>query len=90
VSSPSPPPANAKPRLTAAQVIELADAEARGQGYELGEYQHPQARYIPAEGTWSVFYDQKSVDSNAMGEVADPFTVSVEDKTKKTSVVPQK
>jgi hypothetical protein len=85
-----PSPANAKPRLTAAQVIELADAEARGQGYELGEYQHPQARYIPAEGTWSVFYDQKSVDSNAMGEVSDPFTVSVEDKTKKTSIVPQR
>lgn len=89
-SSPSPAPVAAKPRLTAAQVIELADAEARGQGYELGGYQHPQARYIPADGTWSVFYDQKSVDSNAMGEVADPFTVSVEDKTKKTSIVPEK
>lgn len=86
----SPSPAVAKSRLTAAQVIELADAEARGQGYELGAYQHPQARYTPADGTWSVFYDQKSVDSNAMGEVADPFTVSVEDKTKKTSIVPEK
>ena len=86
----SPPPAVDKPRLTAAQVIELADAEARGQGYALGEYRHPQARYTPTDGTWSVFYDQKSVDSNAMGEVADPFTVSVEDKTKKTSIVPQK
>ena len=90
VSLPSPAPAMAKARLTAAQVIELADVEARGQGYELGEYQHPQARYIPADGTWSVFYDQKSVDRNAMGEVADPFTVSVEDTTKKTSIVPPK
>ena len=86
----SPAPVIAKPQLTAAQVIELADAEARGQGYELGEYQHPRARYTPADGTWSVFYDQKSVDSNAMGEVADPFTASVEDKTKKTSIVPEK
>jgi hypothetical protein len=83
-------PVVSKPRLTTAQVIELADIEARGQGYALGGYQHPQAHYIPADGTWSVFYDQKSVDSNAMGEVADPFTVSVEDKTKKTSIVPQK
>lgn len=90
LSSPSPSPAVAKARLTAAQVIELADAEARGQGYALGGYQHPQAHYIPTDGTWSVFYDQKSVDSNAMGEVADPFTVSVEDKTKKTSIIPQK
>jgi hypothetical protein len=86
----SPSPAVAKPRLTTAQVIELSDAEARGQGYELGAYRHPQARYTPADGTWSIFYDQKSVDSNAMGEVADPFTVNVEDKTKKTSIVPAK
>ena len=80
----------AKARLTAAQVIELADVEARGQGYELGDYQHPQARYTPVDDMWSVFYDQKSVDSNAMGEIADPFTVSVEDKTKKASIVPQR
>ena len=86
----SPSPAVARPRLTAGQVIDLADTEARAQGYELGEYQHPQARYIAADGTWSVLYDPKSVDSNAMGEVANPFAVNVEDKTKKTAIAPEK
>jgi hypothetical protein len=86
-SSPSPP---ARPRLSAADVIELADAEARAQGFDLGEYQHPQARYSAADGTWSVLYELKSVDSNAMGGVDKPFSVSVEEKTKKTSIVPER
>jgi hypothetical protein len=86
-SSPSPP---VRPHLTAGDVIELADAEARTQGFDLGEYQHPQARYSAADGTWSVLYDLKSVDSNAMGGMDKPFSVSVEDKTKKTSIVPER
>jgi hypothetical protein len=72
-------------RLAEAEVIALADAEARMQGYELGEYQRPQAHYTAADDTWSVFYDQKFVDG--MGEVGKHFSVSVEDKTKKTSII---
>jgi hypothetical protein len=72
------------PRLTSAEAIELADAEARTQGYDLGEYQPPQARYAAAGDSWSVVYDQKSVDGTT--EVSKPFSVSVEDKTKKVSV----
>lgn len=72
------------PRLTSAEVIELADAEARTQGYDLGEYQRPQARYAAAGDSWSVVYDQKSVDGTT--EVSKPFSVNVEDKTKKASV----
>jgi hypothetical protein len=72
------------PRLTPAEAIELADAEARTQGYDLGEYQRPQARYVAAGDSWSVVYDQKSLDSAT--EIGKPFSVSVEDKTKKASV----
>lgn len=76
----SPP---ARPRLTATEVIELADAEARTQGYDLGTYQRPQAQYATTDNTWSVSYDQ----SNDAGEAGKPFSVKVEDKTKKTSIV---
>jgi hypothetical protein len=69
--------------LTAAEVIELADAEARTQGYDLGKYQRPQAQYAATENIWSVSYDQK----NDAGEAGKPFSVKVEDKTKKTSIV---
>jgi hypothetical protein len=54
----------------------------------LGEYQRPQAHYTATEGTWSVSYAQKYVDG--MGEVGTPFSVTVEDKTKKISIVPDR
>jgi hypothetical protein len=73
----------APPGLTAAEVIGLADAEARTQGYDLDKYQRPQAQYAATENTWSVSYDQK----NDAGEAGKPFSVKVEDKTKKTSIV---
>jgi hypothetical protein len=82
-STASSPPA--RPRLTTAEVIGLADAEARTQGYDLGEYQRPQVNYIPADDAWLVFYDQ--TDVGGVGEIGKHISVSVEDKTKKTSVV---
>ena len=84
-ATPSPPPG---PSLSATEVIDLADAEARTQGYDLGEYQRPQAHYTATDGTWSVSYAQKYVDG--MGEVGTPFSVTVEDKTKKISIVPNR
>ena len=77
-TSSSPPPAG--PRLTAVEVIELANAEARREGYNPREYQRPQADYIAKDETWSVSYDQKYADG-----FGNHFSVSVEDKTKKTS-----
>jgi hypothetical protein len=75
----SPPPARAQ--LTASEVIGLADTEASTQGYDLGEYQLPKPRYVTANGTWSVDYEPKD------GHGADKhFSVSVEDKTKRTSL----
>jgi hypothetical protein len=73
----------ARPGLTAAEVIGLADAEARTQGYDLDKYQRPQAQYAATDNTWSVSYDQK----NDAGEAGKPFSVKVEDKTKKASIV---
>jgi hypothetical protein len=72
----------ARPGLTAAEVIGLANAEARTQGYDLDKYQRPQAQYVATDNTWSVSYDQK----NDAGEAGKPFSVKVEDKTKKTSI----
>lgn len=89
----SPPPAKAEssppagPRLTAPEVITLANAEAQKQGHKLGEYRHPLADYIATDETWSVSYDQKA-NANGMAETGKHFSVSVEDKTKKTSIIP--
>lgn len=77
----SPP---ARPRLTKSEVIELADAKARTQGYSLDDYRRPQVRYTPENDTWSLFYDQKSNDG--MVEVGKQLSVTVADKTKKTSI----
>jgi hypothetical protein len=68
-------------RLTATEVIGLANAEALRQGYNLDEYQRSNAKYIAADETWLIIYDQKYA-----GGVGKFFSVSVEDKTKKTSV----
>lgn len=83
-STPQAPPLS--PSLTAAEVIGLADAEARIKGYDVGEFQRPQAQYSAPDHTWSVSYDQESVDRNGMGKTGKHFKVSVEDKTKKASV----
>ena len=69
------------PSLTATEVIGLADAEARRQGYNVSAYQRSQADYTAADETWSVSYDQ----TNAEG-ASKHFSVSVEDKTKKASI----
>lgn len=76
----------ASARLPAKQVVELADAEARAQGYDLAKYLRPQPHYSSDNDTWSVVYDQKK-DANGMDGIGRPFSVSVEDKTEKASIV---
>lgn len=80
-SSSPPPAAPSGPRLSANEVIDLANAEARKQGYDLKTFQHPQADYTAANEMWSVSYDQINADG-----VGNHFSVNVEDKTKKISV----
>jgi hypothetical protein len=77
------------PRLTAEEVVGLADAEAIAVGYDLGHYQRPQAHYTATAETWLVVYDENSVDGNGMGESEKQFKVNVDDKTKKTSLMYQ-
>lgn len=78
----SSPGANA--HLTQEEVTDLADAEARVQGYNLDEYQRPKADYSAVEDKWSLFYDQKPVDG--MPEIGKYFSATVDDKTKKVEV----
>ncbi len=76
--SPSPP------RLSKADVIRLADAEAGTQGYNIADYPRRRVVYITANDTWSVSYNQKPVGGAA--EVGQHFSVTVEDKTDKVSI----
>jgi hypothetical protein len=84
-TSSSPP---ALPRLSTAEVIGLADAEARKKGYDLGGYQCSKVDYTVADDTWSVMYEQKPAEG--MAEPAKHFRITVADKTKKTSIVTEK
>jgi hypothetical protein len=76
-------------RLTAEEVVGLADAEAIALGYDLGHYQRPQAHYTATDGTWLVVYDENSVNGNGMGKSEKQFKVNVDDKTKETSLMYQ-
>lgn len=79
-TSSSPPPAGS--RLTNTEVVALADIEARSHGFDLHTYQRLQPEYREADKVWSVSYDQMS----ANGMSGRHFSVSVDDKTKKTSI----
>jgi hypothetical protein len=70
--------------LTEAEVIRLADTEARVQGYQLNNYQRPKVDHSTVKAKWSLFYGLK--EGGHAGEDGGPFTVTVEDKTKKVEV----
>jgi hypothetical protein len=70
--------------LTESEAINLADTEARVQGYHLDDYQRPKVDHSEVKGKWSLFYGSKE-QSNA-GENNGPLTVTVEDKTKKVEI----
>jgi hypothetical protein len=77
-----------RPRLTSSEAISLADIKAREQGVSLDDYQRPQAHYTLADETWTVTYDHKSVDGT--GAPGKYLTVTIDEKSKKTSVTPGK
>jgi hypothetical protein len=90
-----PETATAKPSATIAitsrsaelaeeDVIELADAEALAQGYDLGDYLPPKLDYSKSKDRWTVFFDAKTTQPNEAR--AKSLVVAVEDKTKKTFV----
>lgn len=76
------------PRLTPAEVIELANAEAHERGYDPAQYQPPQADYIATYQTWSILYNQTPGDDQS--ERGKHFIISVKDETKSAALVPGK
>ena len=71
-------------QLSEDDVIGLADAEARDKGYNLSDYQRPRTDYSAVKEKWSLFYNLK--DPKAAGGDLQPFSVTVEDKTKKVEI----
>ena len=74
-----PAPPAAKTGLSAVEVIELADAEARGRGYNLDEYRRPQVQYDTERETWSLSYEDK-------GATGKHFSVAIDEKTRKAEL----
>jgi hypothetical protein len=70
--------------LTEDEAIGLADVEARGRGFDLNEYQRPKTDYSAVKDKWSLFYNLK--DPKAAGGDLQPFSVTVEDKSKKVEL----
>ena len=71
-------------QLSEDDVVGLADGEARDKGFNLSDYQRPKADYSAVKDKWSLFYNLK--DPKAAGGDLQPFSVTVEDKTKKTEL----
>ena len=67
--------------LTEAEAINLADTEARVQGFYLDDYQRPKVDHSAVKGRWSLFYGPKNT-----GQSGTAFTITVEDKTRKVEI----
>jgi hypothetical protein len=76
--------ASSTDKLTEAEVISLADAEARIQGYNVDEYKRPKVDHSAVKGKWALFYGLKE-GADAPGNPG-AFTVTVEDQTKKVEI----
>ena len=70
--------------LTEREAVSLAEAEARAHGYHLEDYQPPKADHSSVKAKWTLFYSSKG-SSTGSGQ-AEPFTVTVEDKTRKVEI----
>ena len=70
--------------LSEQEVIELANGEARAQGYNLEDFQRPKADYSAVTDKWTLFYEQRSPDGST--QAGKYFTATVEDKTRRVVV----
>jgi hypothetical protein len=77
----------AQPSLSKAEVIRLADTEARRAQINLRKYLRPEVGYnqFSQDDTWFVWYVHEGVRGEP--KFADAFSVVVDDKTRKVSVV---
>jgi hypothetical protein len=65
----------AAPHLSAAEAVQIADADARSHHYDLREFLPRKATYSPKDDSWFISYRQK--------KSAVAFDVQLHDKTKK-------
>jgi hypothetical protein len=74
--------ADRSPRLTEVEVVAIADALARNEGYDLNQWHKGLAHFEPADPdcTWVVAYD--SLGNALPGQ----FLVQVNDNTKRASL----
>lgn len=79
-----PPGRRGIAELSEDDAISAAEAEARSRGYDLSAYQRPKADYSAVKDKWSLFYTLK--DPKASGGDLQPFSVTVDDKTKKVEI----
>ncbi|HLW34590.1 MAG TPA: hypothetical protein VKS98_02930 [Chthoniobacterales bacterium] len=68
------------PKLNAVQAMDIADIQARTNGYDLGDYQLPKAEYNASDDTWAVSYKSKS------DKKTKHLSVTVQDKSGKAEV----
>ena len=68
-------------QLTEGDAINLADTEARIHGFNLSNYERPKVDHSKVKGKWTLFYASKQPEAGE--EVWAPFTVTVEDKTRR-------
>jgi hypothetical protein len=76
-----------QPTLFKAEVIRLADKQAREERINLQKYLRPEIHYnqFSQDDTWFVYYVHKGVTGEP--KFTDAFSVVVHDKTRKVSVV---
>ena len=84
--TPAATPFDSNPPLSRDEVIDLADTVARAHGYSTSEYERSEVQHLEASDTWSLSYDQKP--GEGMAETGKHFSVTVDGKTKKASIVP--
>jgi hypothetical protein len=84
--TPAATPFDSNPPLSRDEVIDLADTVARAHGYNTSEYERSEAQHSEADDSWSLSYDQKA--GEGMAESAKHFSITVDGKAKKASIVP--
>ena len=70
--------------LTETEAVDLADTEARIQGYQPDDYERPKVDRSRVKGKWSLFYSLRK--SEAGSDKPATFTITVEDKMRKVEI----
>ena len=84
--TPAATPFDPDPPLSRDEVVDLADTLARTHGYKTSEYERSEAQHSETDDTWSISYDLKP--GEGMAESGKHFSVTVDGKSKKASIVP--